>query len=947
MEPENDGRPDAARQEPARQEAARPDAAAGRGPGARLLGRRAERAVLDRLLTDVRRGESRTLVLRGGAGVGKTALLEHAVAAAPELHVLRAVGVQSEMELAFAALHQLCLPILDRVDRIPEPQGRALATVFGMATGPAPDRFMVGLAVLSLISDLAEEQPVLAVVDDAQWLDAATAQSLGFVARRTGAEAVGLLFGAREVGVELEGLPELAVDGLPDEDARALLGSAVEFVLDRPVRDRIVAETGGNPLALLELPRGLTATELAAGLGLPGGQGIPGRIEQSFLRQADTLPEPTRQLLLVAAAEPVGDPVVVRRAADQLGIGAAFEEVDGLLRLGERVTFRHPLVRSAVYGAAPAEDRRAVHLALALATDTAADPDRRAWHLAAAATGPNEEVAVELERCADRAQARGGFAAAAAFLQRAVALTRDPVRRTDRALTGAHACLQAGAFSTALGLLATAEAGHLDELGRARVDLLRAEAAFAQRRGRDAPGLLLRAAQTLEPLDTRLARDTYLDAWSAALFAGRLAGPVGLHEVSRAATTVRPTEETRSSDVLLDGLALLFTEGRERAVPMLKRAAGEFGGAEISAEEVLRWGWLATAAAAAAWDFEACLATATRQVEVARSAGALAVLAVGVNVLGQVVALTGDFAEATSLRAEADAVREATGTHVAPYGALVLAAYRGRPDEAFPLIDDTIARATVEGQGTAVQYARWTKAVVLNALGRHDDALLWATTAAEDTPELFVSSWALGELVEAAVRCRRPREAADALTALQRKTRDSDERWGLGLEARARALVQNDDAGAETAYVEAIEVLGQTRLRPELARAHLVYGEWLRRQGRRADARAELRAAHDLFAAIGMEAFVERTRRELQVAGETVRRRAVTESAGGLLTPQERQIAFLVRDGLSNPEVGTRLFLSPRTVEWHLRKIFDKLSISSRRQLRDALPHTEYEAATG
>nr|WP_238351588.1 LuxR family transcriptional regulator [Kribbella shirazensis] len=922
---------------------------AGRRRRARLLGREHERAVLDRLVVEVRGGASRVLVVRGEAGVGKTALLDYATESATELRVLRAIGVESEMELAFAALHQLCLPLLDRMDGIPEPQRRALATVFGLSPGPAPDRFMVGLAVLSLLSDLTGKEPALVVVDDAQWLDTATAQTLGFVARRLGADAVGLLFGAREVGIELHGLPELEVDGLPDEEARALLGSAVEFLLDEPIRDRLVAETGGNPLALLELPRGLTATQLADGFGLHGGRGLSGRIEQSFLRQAEALPAPTRQLLLVAAAEPVGDPVLVRRAADRLGIDAAFAEIDGLLSLGERVAFRHPLVRSALYGSASAAERRAVHLALAEATDSVSDPDRRAWHLAAAATGPDEEVAVELERSADRAQARGGFAAAAAFLQRAVALTRDPARRTGRALAGAHASVQAGAFRTAWALLATAEAGQLDDLGRARVDLLRAEAAFAQHRGRDAPALLLRAAQALESLDVRLGRDTYLDAWSAALFAGRLAGAVGLREVSVAATTAprpQPSNGQRSSDILLDGLALVFAEGRDRAVPLLKQAATAFGGPDVTTEEVLRWGWLATAAAATAWDFESCVAAATRQVVTARSAGALAVLAVGVNVLGQVVALAGDFAEADSLRAEADAVREATGAHVLPYGALVLSALRGRVDEAFPLIDDTIARATAEGQGTAAQYARWSKSVVLNALGRHDEALPWASLAAEDTPELFVSSWALSEQVEAAARSGRGPEAAAALKRLQDNTTETDEPWGRGLEARARALVEQE-AGAERAYGEAIELLSGTRLHPDLARTHLLYGEWLRRQSRRVDAREQLRTAYELFTSIGMEGFADRARRELQATGESVRRRTAGLSAGERLTPQERQIALLVRDGLSNPEVGMRLFLSPRTVEWHLRKIFDKLSITSRRQLRDALPEAEYETATG
>ncbi|WP_344172238.1 ATP-binding protein [Kribbella lupini] len=908
----------------------------------KLFGRRSECGVLDDLVAEVRAGRSRVLVVGGGPGVGKTALLEYAVEAAPELRVLRAVGVESEQELAFAALHQLCGPLLDRVPQLPAPQQAALATVFGLQQGPPPDRFMVGLAVLSLLAEAAEKQPLLCIVDDAQWLDTATAQTLGFVARRLHAEALGLLFGAREVRDELRPLDELTVGGLPDDDARALLGSVVGFVLDEPVRDRIVAETGGNPLALIELPRGLTQTQLAGGFGLLGAQMLPGRIEESFLRQADLLPSSTRRLLLVAAAEPVGDPILVWRAADKLGVASAFAEIDGLLTLGERVTFRHPLVRSALYGSATAQELRDVHLALAHVTDPELDPDRRAWHLAAAASGPDEAVALELEQSALRAQSRGGFAAAAAFLQRAVALTADPGRRGDRALAAAQAGLQAGAFDTAQGMLATAEAGELDELGRARVDMLRAEAAFAVQRGGEAPGLLLRAAQTLQPLDARLARDTYLDAWSAALFAGRLATSADLRKVSSAARTA-PKADGRGSDLLLDGFALLLTDERAEALPMLREAAQAFARGDVTAEEVLRWGWVATAAAAAAWDFEACIGAATRQVEVARSTGALAVLAVGLNVLGQVVALEGDFSEAASLQAEAAAVREATGTKIAPYGGLVLASLRGRENEAYSLIEATIRTASAEGQGTAVQYAHYARSVLLNSVGRHDEALLAARMAGNDTPELFVSAWSLGEWVEAAVRSGDLKSAADALERLEERAQSTGRPWGLGLAARARGLV----SGAEDAYVEAIEQLEGTRLRPDLARSRLLYGEWLRRQSRRVDARAQLRLAHESFGSIGMESFAERARRELLATGETVRKRIGTPLAGAELTPQEQQIALLVRDGLSNPEVGARLFLSPRTVEWHLRKIFDKLGITSRRQLREALPRTDLEKLSG
>jgi DNA-binding CsgD family transcriptional regulator len=913
----------------------------GRGDSAGLLGRATETAVLDDMIAAVQEGESRVLVIRGDAGLGKTALIDHTVRSARNLRVLRAVGVESEMELAFATLHQLCLPLLDRLPNLPEPQREALETVFGLRTGAPPDRFLVGLAVLSLVSDVSDEHPLLCVIDDAQWLDQASAQVLGFVARRLLAESIAVVFAAREPGRELRGLPELELAGLPVSEARALLQLATPSRLDQRIRDRIVVETRGNPLALLELPRGLTVAQMAGGFGLLQAGTLPGHIEQSFLKRIEALPADARLLLLVAAAEPIGDPALVWRAAERLGVMPGMvlaSGTDGLLSVDSRVTFRHPLVRSAVYRAADAHSRRAAHAALAAATDAQVDPDRRAWHLAAAAAGPDAAVAAELEQSAGRAQARGGLAAAAAFLQRSAELTQDPTLRTDRALSAAQAGLQAGAFGSALRLLATAEAGALDEFGRARVDLLRAEAAFAQRRGGDAPSPLLRAARTLEPLDARLARETYLDAWSAALFAGRLATSADLREVSRAARAApRPEGPARAADLLLDGLALLIAEGRRSAVPSLKRAAAAFAGDAIPNDEVLRWGWLATAAAAAAWDFETCLTTATRQVEVARDAGALAVLAVGVNVLGQVSALAGDFATATSLKAEADAVREATGTQVAQYGALVLAALQGRMSEALPLIDSTVADATAEGQGTAVQYAHWAKSVVLNATGHYADAFVSAALASDDTPELFVSAWALSEQVEAGSRSGNERGAAVALERLQGSVHGTAEPWGLGLAARARGLL-SDGPTAEAAFLEAVECLRVTRLRPDLARAHLVYGEWLRRQVRRSDARTQLRTAYDMFTSMGAEAFAERARRELLATGETVRKRSVESAASDELTAQERQIALMVRDGMTNPEIGARLFLSARTVEWHLRKVFTKLSITSRRQLRDAFP---------
>ncbi len=916
----------------------------GAGRGVSLRGRASERALLDGLISAIHRGESQSLVLRGEAGIGKTALLEYLLESASDTTVVRAAGVESEMELAFATLHQLCGPLLDRLQALSAPQREALEIVFGERAANPPDRFLVGLAVLSLFSEVAGERPLMCVVDDAQWVDQASALTLAFVARRLQADPVGIVFAAREPGDELRHLPQLEVRGLRDGDARGLLASEMPFILDERVRERIIAETRGNPLALLDLPRGLTATELAGGFGMPEPHALPGRIEKSYIRRLEALPEGSRLMLLVAAAEPVGDPLLLQRASERLEIaGSAVDATDELLDVRERVTFRHPLVRSAVYRSADAPQRRAVHLALAEETDRDVDPDRRAWHLAGAASGPDEEVAQELERSAGRAQARGGLAAAAAFLQRAVALTGDPARRADRALAAAHASLEAGAFEAARGLLAAAEVGPLDELQHARLDLLRAQAAYSESRGSEAPGLLLRAAKRLDPLDRQLARETYLDAWSSALFAGQLTRTASLHEVSREARAApRPAASPRPSDLLLDGFALAFTDGRAAAAPVLERAAAGFAGSEVSTEEVLRWGWLATAAAVMVWDYDTCLAVANRGVQLARDSGALTVLAVSANVLGQAVALGGDLERVAMLSAEADGVTEATGTHVAPYAALVLAGLRGRDPEASRLIDATINEATAGGQGTAVQYAHWANSILLNGLGRYAEALAAAQEASDDTPELFVSVWAASELVESATRSDEPDLARAALERVESAAAVADNDWALGIRARSQALLSDGEV-AERGYREAIERLGRTRLRPDLARAHLLYGEWLRRENRRVDARAELRAAHDRLTAVGMEGFAERARRELQATGEKVRKRTVETRDD--LTAQERQIAGLARDGLSNPEIGARLFLSPRTVEWHLRKVFSKLGIHSRRELADTLPSSDSERA--
>ena len=904
-----------------------------------LRGRVEQCGLLDGLLADVRRGEGRSLLLRGEAGIGKTALLQYVIESALEMTVLRAVGVESEMELAYASLHQLCGPILDRLPRLPEPQREALEIVFGVAGGAAPDRFMVGLGVLSLLSEVAEERPLLCVVDDAQWLDQASAVTLAFVARRLLGEPVGIVFAARQPGQELQDVSALEVNGLRNGDARALLGTVVRFILDERVRERIIAETHGNPLALLELPRGLTASELAVGFGLADAQALSGRIEESFIRRLEALSEDARRLLLLAAAEPIGDPVLLWRAAQLLEIepGAADRaESEGLLAIGERVIFRHPLVRSAVYRSATIGDRRAVHLALAEVTDRELDPDRRAWHLAAAATGPDEEIAAELARSAGRARARGGVAAAAALLRRSVALTRDPGRRAERALAAAQAHLQAGAFDAALQLLSSAEAGSLDELGRARVDLLRGQIAFASNFGGEAPPLLLNAAKRIEPLDVALARETYLDAWGAAYFAGQIARVGDVREVSAAARSApQCTSGQRPADLLLHGLAVLATEGRAAAASELSRAARVFADGEIPAAEGLRWAWLARIPAIMLWDEERWHQILVRQLQSVRDAGLLVHLPIYLQSLAIFTIWRGDFATAASLIAEGDAIAEATGTRYARVAAAFLAGLRGKEVDGRALIEIELSQASAVGQGTAIQWCRWVSAALYNGLGRYEKALAEAQQASQEAPELYVSAWALVEVVEAAARTGKTRVAGEALERLAEAASIGDSDWGLGVLARSRGVLSEGDH-AESSYREAIERLTRTGLRPELGRAHLLYGEWLRRENRRLDAREQLRIAHDIFTTIGMEAFAERTRTELQATGEHVR--AHTVETRDDLTAQERQIAELAGAGMSNPEIGARLFLSPRTVEWHLRHVFTKLGIRSRRELANALP---------
>ncbi|MGW6929417.1 helix-turn-helix transcriptional regulator [Lentzea sp. NPDC054927] len=883
-----------------------------------LLGRRTEGETLDRLLTQARTGAGQVLVLRGEAGIGKTALLDHVSGRASGFRVARAAGVESESAFPYAGLHQLCVPFLDRLDRLPAPQREALGTAFGMASGPRPTRFMVGLAVLTLLAEVADEQPLVCLVDDAQWLDSMSSAVLGFVARRLLAERIALVFVLRESNDYLDGLPELLVRGLDDADARSLLESVIKGPVDGRVRDRIVAEARGNPLALLELPRAWTTAELVDGLD---AEPLTSRIEQSFVRQIEPLPADTRLLLLTAAAEPLGDATLLWRAAGLLGLGAdpaAAAVGTGLIEFGARVQFRHPLVRSAVYRSASTVDRQRVHRALADVTDPAIDPDRRAWHRAHGTTSPDEEVAADLEISASRAQARGGLLAAAAFLEQAAVLTPEPGRRASRELAAARAKRDAGALEASLRLLSAVEAGPPDERRSAEIEHLRGHIAFDQRRVADAAPLLFSAARRLAPFDADLARVTHLEAMSAAIWAGS-----PLEDAAR--TAPPPRTPPCAIDLVLVALTTRITSGYTASVPHMKRALDEVRALKVGADDISRLPWLfgnraGGIVASEMWDFDTRREFARQQVRMSRDAGALVQLQFALNFLADNELMAGEPAAAQALIEEDRRISEVTGTPPVGYAVLLQAAFRGED-----IATAAGAQARAEGQGRLATIADWTLAILHNGLGRHDLARD-AALRVFNSDALIYSCLVAAELAEAASRTG---DTALVAEALERAEPLVDTAWSVGVKARLRAL-----NGSPEGFRESIDHFARTSLKTELARAHLLYGEWLRREGQRVEAREHLRTAHEMLGAAGMPTFADRAHRKLQATGETARKR--TAEPTDELTAQEYQIARLAREGYSNPEIGTRLFISPRTVEWHLRKVFGKVGVTSRRQLRDA-----------
>ncbi|MFI5592421.1 AAA family ATPase [Amycolatopsis sp. NPDC051758] len=879
-----------------------------------VIGRHDERHRLNEVIRNAASSQGGALVVKGEAGIGKTALLADATLEASAFRVVHASGSEFEQELPYAGVHQLCMPMLEHLTSLPPRHRDALQVAFGLADG-TPEVLHVGLAALGLLTAAAQDQPLLCLIEDAQWLDGESLKAMIFLARRLATDPIAMLFAVRSgpgSGDEFDELPGLLVGGLNDEDAKSLLTTRSPFPLDEQVRDRLVAEAQGSPLALLELPR-------AGGFVPPDGSSVPSRVERGFQDRLTGLSDQARTLLTVASADPTGDPSLLWTAAGHLGLDLTLAGAEatgtGLAEFGHRVRFCHPLARSAVYRAAPAAERRLAHDALAESTDPQVAPDRRAWHRAQASASPDDDIAAELERCASRARARGGVAAAAGFLERSVALSLAPGRRIERTLAAGQANLDAGLTDVALELLSTLKTAELTEFQHARVDLLRGRAAFTQHRDNAGPVLMTRAASRLSTLDPPRARDCFLDAFEMSLLVGRGGGVI--HQVVTAARSAAPTSDVPD---LLDALLELVTSGYSTATPLLRHI--------LHGDDEPLWvrrPALAAMIAIELWEPETHTTIAEWLVKEGGESGSPMLLQLGLAQKTIDAVIIGDIGQAIAAAAEEAAIADAAGIVSLVYHRLHLAAHRGRRDEFRELV--RLAGNTPERAGQVTNLDA-TAATLNNGLADYPAALAAARRATEHH-DVFLTGLALPELIEAAVRCNDHAAAATALAGLTERTEASGTTVGQGITAYARGLV----TGVEEHFREAIELLSEGRVVPYLGRAHLLYGEWLRREGRRRDCRQHLHTAHELLSQSGSEGFARRAAGELRATGERMHSRSV--QAYEKLTGQEVAVARLVASGATSNEVAGQLFISKRTVDAHLRSIFRKLGITSRRQLRD------------
>jgi len=900
-----------------------------------LLDRDGERVEIDRVLASARQGMSAVLVLQGEAGTGKTALLNYAIDSARDLNVVRLVGIESEAELSFAALHQLLLPFLERLDHLPAPLRKALEIAFGLREGGPPDRFLVGLASLTLLSSAATARSLLCVADDVQWLDQESAGVLAFVARRLHADAIGMLFAVRDPSerhVSLDGLPSLRVPGLGPADARQLLASTAADEVHSDVSERIIVQTGGNPLALIELGRELAPRQLTGQIALPEPLPVGRSLQARFLSQVRGLPAATQILLLTAAADPTGDPALLWRAGQHLGFGlnaAGPAEAQELVTFGPIVSFRHPLVRSAIYHGATLMDRQRVHHALAEATDLSSSADLQAWHRSEAATEPDEAVAAELERAAERAKSRGGWAATGAYLTRSAVLTPDAAVRLRRVLAAVQADNIAGASLRAQALLDSV-AGQIDDPHQ-RVVAQRLQGAihYALSQPAKTASILLGAARQIAPIDVGQARDALLDALAASRVSGRLAATgASSADIAQAARSLPlPAQSGSIGDLLLDADTALLLDGLEAAAPLLSRAVATLQELPMDSPDLLTWTGIGCWAAGALGDDHALNSLASRLEKQARDQCAVPALSNALLFTGVSELFAGALGQARAHFTERGAIEEALGDDC-DVGEVVVLAWQGLASDTRAQAAAATRAAAERGLGWKLVWLEYALAVLELGLGHYEEALASAPHGYEEN--VILSAFALPDLIEAAVRCGQLTVAQNALDRVGLRTAASPTPLAMGLLARSRALLA-DGPDAEAQYLEAIAHLRHARGVSHLARAHLLYGEWLRRAKRRRDAREHLLTAHTMFETMGAGAFAERARLELAATGQTARTRSPGHNGG--LTPQELHVAVLAAAGSTNPEIAAQLFISPKTVEYHLGKVFQKLGVGSRRQL--------------